>query len=291
MPKIVAYAIAKNEDEHVEEWHRRLREADEIIVCDSGSRDHTVEHLRDLGCTVHNITIDPWRFDLARNTCLALVPNDADICVVIDLDEELSEGWRHEVESLWTHATHRLCVNYTEGAEGPEDEPHQSISNSRIHRRNGFHWNYPCHEVLEWHGDGPDDQTPSGISVVHKQNLSKERQYLKILRRGYLEYNFSPRTTYYYGRELHNVQDWGNAALVLERFMRFQIWDRFVSEEEHTNATNMLCMCYAQMQLWPEAVKWGEIAIQLGGTEHNQNGIKEALQKVAGFQSNPQQFV
>jgi hypothetical protein len=50
-------------------------------------------------------------------------------------------------------------------------------------------------------------------------------------------------------------------------------------------------MCYAQMQLWPEAVKWGEIAIQLGGTEHNQNGIKEALQKVAGFQSNPQQFV
>ena len=43
--------------------------------------------------------IAPWRFDTARNRSLALVPEDADICVCTDLDEVFHPGWRAALES------------------------------------------------------------------------------------------------------------------------------------------------------------------------------------------------
>jgi len=44
--KIVVYAIAKNEEKFVSRWVESMKEADEIIVLDTGSTDHTVEELK-----------------------------------------------------------------------------------------------------------------------------------------------------------------------------------------------------------------------------------------------------
>ena len=74
--KIAVYAIAKNEEQHVERFMSSARAADVIVVADTGSTDGTVAALQSAGAAVHEIHISPWRFDDARNAALALVPAD-----------------------------------------------------------------------------------------------------------------------------------------------------------------------------------------------------------------------
>ena len=79
--KICVYAICKNEQAFAERWMASMGEADAVYVLDTGSTDNTVAKLTALGAQVTVERIDPWRFDAARNRSLALVPEDADICV------------------------------------------------------------------------------------------------------------------------------------------------------------------------------------------------------------------
>ena len=92
--KVCVYAICKNEEKFVNKWVKSMSEADEIYVLDTGSTDNTVQLLQDLGVHVKTEIINPWRFDVARNKSLEMVPLDTDICVCTDLDEEFIEGWR-----------------------------------------------------------------------------------------------------------------------------------------------------------------------------------------------------
>ena len=87
MYKVVVYAIAKNEEKFVDRWVNSMQEADDIYVLDTGSTDNTVNKLKSLGVHVKQKIINPWRFDVARNESLKMVPEDVDICVCTDLDE------------------------------------------------------------------------------------------------------------------------------------------------------------------------------------------------------------
>lgn len=79
-PKIAVYAIAHNEEHHVERWAASARDADQIVLVDTGSTDRTVQRARELGVAVHEIRIEPFRYDVARNRALAFVPGDIDFC-------------------------------------------------------------------------------------------------------------------------------------------------------------------------------------------------------------------
>jgi glycosyltransferase involved in cell wall biosynthesis len=85
--KICVYAIAKNEEQNVERWVASMRPADHIIVLDTGSTDNTVELLLSLGVEVYQVTYEDFRFDIARNDSLNLVPDEYNIRVCTDLDE------------------------------------------------------------------------------------------------------------------------------------------------------------------------------------------------------------
>ena len=85
--KVCVYAISKNEEKFVHRWVESMKEADEIYVLDTGSTDSTVALLEEAGVHVTVEEFNPWRFDVARNRSLELVPDDCDICVCTDLDE------------------------------------------------------------------------------------------------------------------------------------------------------------------------------------------------------------
>ena len=97
MYKIAVYAICKNEEKFIERFVESVKEADAIYVLDTGSTDKSVDKFRSLGVHVECAKIDPWRFDVARNKSLEMVPDDIDICVCIDIDEVMEAGWREKL--------------------------------------------------------------------------------------------------------------------------------------------------------------------------------------------------
>ena len=110
--KVCVYAITKNEEKFVKRWVNSMKEADKIIVLDTGSEDNTVKLLEDLGVEVHQMKIEPWRFDVARNESLRLVPKDYEICVCTDLDEVFESGWKEKIINNWKDDTTRLRYTY-----------------------------------------------------------------------------------------------------------------------------------------------------------------------------------
>ncbi|MBR6186681.1 MAG: glycosyltransferase [Clostridia bacterium] len=200
--KVCVYAIAKDERKFAVRWTASMREADEIYVLDTGSKDDTVKLLRDAGCFVTQKTIDPWRFDTARNESLALVPQDADICVCTDLDEVFLPGWRHKLEKAWTNGTTRAAYRYTwnfekDGSEG------RVFYLDKIHARNGYTWTHPVHEVLSWQGKGREKRvTVDGMQLHHHADPEKSRaQYLPLLELSVQEQPEDDRNMHYLGRE------------------------------------------------------------------------------------------
>ena len=152
--KIVVYAICKNERPFADRWMASMSEADEVCVLDTGSTDGTPQRLEELGAKVSVQVITPWRFDVARNQSLELVPEDADLCVCTDLDEVFQPGWREKVEAAWAPGVDRLLYRYVwnflpDGREG------MVFWYDKIHRRKGCRWVNPVHEVLQFDGGAP----------------------------------------------------------------------------------------------------------------------------------------
>ena len=110
--KVCVYGICKNEEKFVKRWYESMKEADAIFVLDTGSTDNTVKLLKEFGVNVRTSKIEPWRFDVARNKSLDLIPDDYDICVCTDLDEVFEKGWRKYLEDSWVGSTSRARYNY-----------------------------------------------------------------------------------------------------------------------------------------------------------------------------------
>ena len=151
MYKIVVYAIAKNEEKFVKRWVDSMKEADDIYVLDTGSTDNTVSLLENLGVHVKKEVINPWRFDIARNLSLNMVPDDADICICTDLDEIFEVGWREKLEKIWKKNFTRLRYNYNWSLD-ENMKPLVNFYIEKIHNRNNYKWIHPVHEVLKYNG-------------------------------------------------------------------------------------------------------------------------------------------
>ena len=152
--KTVVYAIAKNEEAHAAEFMTNCKAADLVVVADSGSTDRTREIVQDMGGVIVPVSVSPWRFDVARNTALSVLPADVDLCYRLDLDERFqSPNWRDLLESQWQPGKHtrlrfRFIHNFsdngTAGTTGVKDF---------AHARQGYLWQHAVHEQLYYYGD------------------------------------------------------------------------------------------------------------------------------------------
>ncbi len=141
--KVAVYTIALNESAHVERWANSAADADYRIVADTGSTDDTVERLTRAGVTVHRIAVRPWRFDLARNAAMALIPGDVDVCVTMDMDMYLQPGWRPKLEAAWTPETTGLMCRLVLRSSEADPTPIKSYPSKSFHSRSGYHFQAP----------------------------------------------------------------------------------------------------------------------------------------------------
>jgi glycosyltransferase involved in cell wall biosynthesis len=138
--KIAVYTIALNEAAHAERWAASAADADYRIVADTGSTDDTVERLTRAGVTVHRIAVRPWRFDVARNTAMALIPSDVEVCCTMDMDMFLEPGWRPQLEAAWTSETTALYCQLVWRASADDPTPLKGYLARNFHRRwRSFH--------------------------------------------------------------------------------------------------------------------------------------------------------
>lgn len=188
--KICVYAICKNEKKFVDKWLESMSEADYIVVLDTGSTDGTYEKLKgDSRVTrAEQQVISPWRFDVARNESLKLVPEDANILICTDLDEVLEPGWATVLRENWIDGYHvRGWYKYA-WSHTPEGKPALIFYYDKIHDRN-WKWYAPVHELLQ--SDVYDDAYThshaldlfdKGVYLHHYPDPTKSRSsYLPLL--------------------------------------------------------------------------------------------------------------
>lgn len=219
--KVCVYAICKNEAQFVEGWMDSMSEADEIVVLDTGSEDDTVEKLRARGAEVRVEAITPWRFDVARNRSLELVPGDADICVCTDLDEVFQPGWRALLEEAWIPGAGQATYRYT-WSFGPDGSEGVVFWYEKIHARSGYRWVHPVHEVLAWTGEGRPGPmvVAEGVQLDHHPDPDKSRgQYLPLLELSVAEDPEDDRNVHYLGREYLYKGRWDDCIATLGRHL------------------------------------------------------------------------
>ena len=219
--KVVVYAICKDEEQFADRWMDSMGEADEVVVLDTGSSDGTVERLRARGARVEREIISPWRFDVARNRSLELVPEDADICVCTDLDEVFHPGWRRALESAWGPGTGQAAYRYT-WSFSPDGSEGVVFWSEKAHARRGYRWVHPVHEVLRWTGEGRPGPTVAaeGVQLDHHPDPAKSRgQYLPLLELSVAEEPEDDRNTHYLGREYLYRGRWADCIRTLEHHL------------------------------------------------------------------------
>jgi glycosyltransferase involved in cell wall biosynthesis len=202
--KIAVYTITKNEAHFIPRWFESCKEADELVVLDTGSTDDTVKVARGLGITVYENTFSPWRFDVARNHNLNLVDDDIDFCIALDADEILLPGWRDQLESI-NYDTTRPRYKYVwswkeDGGEG------LVYGGDKIHSRHDYEWKHPVHEVLTFSPRGGKDKEVQewiDLEIHHHPDPTKSRgHYLDLLRLAVEEDPDDDRNAHYYARDL-----------------------------------------------------------------------------------------
>ena len=256
--KICVYTISKNEEKFVERWINSVSEADEIFVLDTGSTDNTVKKLRKRGAKVVVKEIKPWRFDVARNESLKLVPKDYDICVCIDLDEVISKGWRKKLEKLWKNEINHLRYNYN-WSHDEKGNPEINFYIEKIHARDNFKWINPVHEVLKYTGNKEVWLTTDEITVNHYPDDKKSRSsYLPLLKLSVKEDPTNDRNMHYLGREYMFYAKYNDAidTLIKHLSLKSATW-----KDERCASMRFIARCYKYLNRYDESRMWLDKAI------------------------------
>lgn len=257
--KICVYAISKNESLHVERWVNSMKEADEIYVLDTGSTDDTKEKLESLGVKVTRQIVTPWRFDVARNLSLDLVPEDTDLCVCTDLDEVFTPGWRKELENQWTADATRARYNYN-WSFNDKNEPLVNFNIEKIHTRKNYKWTHPVHEVLTYTKENEKIITIKNITVNHYPDTNKSRSsYLPLLELSVQEDPEDDRNMHYLGREYMYRGKWDEAITTLKRHLTLK---KATWKDERSASMRFISRCYKNLNNYTEARNYLDQAIK-----------------------------
>ncbi len=252
--KVCVYAISKNEEKFVDRWVNSMSEADDIYVLDTGSTDSTVQLLKKRNVHVKSEKISPWRFDVARNKSLELVPNDADICVCTDLDEVFVSGWREKLEKAWNDKVTRARYNYNWSLD-KNNNPIVNFYIEKTHSRKNYVWTHPVHEVLSYVGENLENIiTIDGITVNHYPDSNKSRgNYLTLLELSVKEDPEDDRNMHYLGREYMYYGRWNEAidTLITHLSLKRAVW-----KDERCASMRFIARSYMNLKRYDEAKMW-----------------------------------
>jgi hypothetical protein len=231
--KVCVYTICKDEEKFVTEWFDRVKDADLVVVLDTGSSDNTYKLFEKLAEENSNLIVkqkiyDYFSFCDARNDALQIVKNtlvdlNGWVALHIDMDEmidyhtpgylrtqwnddyDLVELTTYNVDNMISIKGHKLC--------------------------NDIKWYYDIHEKTAYNDfRQTNNLLIQGCGYNHYQDTTKNRNYYGKLQRA-LEKN--PNCVHYltyaiWEADIHN--DYDNLKQYCERNMQVILTDE---EDEH----------------------------------------------------------
>ena len=180
--KVGFYAICKNESKNIDIWFATVKQADYVFVLDTGSTDDSVEKLKNLGVDVEIRTYEEFSFGKARQDALEIMLEkypDIDICVTVDFDEYLRYDWYVKLQQEWDPDYDGMIVHGFN-----MDRTRNGDSNNKIHVAdlNRVKWIRDIHEYIDYSNK---NLRMSGISYIHNQDTTKNRNYYEYTKRAY----------------------------------------------------------------------------------------------------------
>lgn len=259
--KVYVYAICKNESKYVEDYIESMKEADGIFVLDTGSTDNTVEKLKQYDDVfVKQEIIEPFRFDVARNKSLEMVPLDADICVCTDFDEVFESGWREKLETVWLREQPSRVEYLYHWSFDSYGNPATTFYMSKIHKRNVYTWYHPVHEILKCLAEEEKSVIVEGMILNHHQDITKKRSsYLPLLEMSVKEDPEDDRNMHYLGREYMYYKRWNDAIDTLIRHLHLK---RSTWKDERAASMRFIARSYMGLHRMFEAKCWFWKAIE-----------------------------
>lgn len=215
--KIAVYAIAKDEQSNVAGFMQSCEGADCIYV-GVNEGDTTGNLVEKFGGKVVWIGDVPFRFDQYRNMVLRELPHDIDVCVSLDLDERLEQGWRKKIEAAWKPTTTRL--NYW--LQWSDD---RRFYYDRIHARANYQWKHANHECVVAINGLVESVATCDLAVYHHRDAEKDRsKNLRLLELAVAEEPTNARMLWYLGREYFYLEDYDNTIKTLKAYLAHGTW-------------------------------------------------------------------
>lgn len=256
--KIAVYAICKNEEKHIKRWYESVKDADQIFILDTGSTDNSLDIIKSLNINYKQIIYKDFRFDTARNDCLDMIPSDFDICISIDLDEVIENGWRKIIEQNWDN--NKTLIKYTYNWLIKDNKPQISFYANKIHTRKNYKWIYPVHEIIVNTNNNENVLFLPNLVINHfPDNTKSRKQYLKLLKKSVLENPENDRNMHYLGREYMYHKHYKSAIKYLKRHIKLKTatW-----KDEKAASMRFIARSYQKLNDEKNAIKWYKKSIK-----------------------------
>ena len=252
--KVCVYAICKNEEKFAGRFVKNLTDADLVAVLDTGSTDNTVQILKDSGAVVYQSKPAPFRFDRARNQCLKRLPRDIDVCISMDMDEVLEEGWRGHLERAWERGVTTRGLYLYNWKMGRDNLPLVQYTHERIHARHGYTWVYPTHEVLKYKSRKKEKIVfIKGLVNNHYPDGDKDRGFNLDLLKLAVREDPTPRNLHYLGREYMFRGLWDDCIETLNQYLSHP---KAAWAEERSASMRFIARAYKNKGAYGEAKRW-----------------------------------
>ena len=221
--KVCVYAISANEpEEFIDRWLASMSGADYICVLVTKLNNANFEYFSKKKeeypqLIVEQKDITPWRFDVARNESMKLIPSDSDVIISTDIDEILiPEFWGDLRKIVFEHPDFERIFYKFAWSHDDNGNPKWVFWYDKITQPRGWSWEFPVHETLkcseDYHYSGKYNMDENKIYLRHFADDNKSRRsYLDLLKLRVEENPNDLRGLFYLAREYSFIEDYRNA--------------------------------------------------------------------------------
>lgn len=230
--KLWVSMIVKNEESCLEKCLESVKDADGIVVVDTGSEDKTCEIARVFTPYVYEGEYK-WNDDYAeaRNFALSKIPEEAEWILSVDADEYLEPNGIQKIKDAIaeSHGFRTVKIRLL-ATDGISDHWYPRVF------KKGVKWIGMGHEAPDVVEENRKDITITyGYSDAHKKDPDR---MFRILTKA-TELNRSSRNLYYLAREYWYRKDYDKAIELWDEYLHVGFW-----KPERADAWLMMARCY-----------------------------------------------